>query len=201
MPGGFDMSAREGEPRMSALPDALTLARLVSNVTETVPGTRFVPADDSVRGQSICGRMVLLPIQGARDISVVLSCDSAGGQALAAALRGCSRHQLTRQMIDDAIAELLNMVAGQIQTELEIDQPLGLPRTTTLAELSQGGVGFVDSILLTSDNLGDLKLWVFEKTVPGRASRRGRVAAEGFGRCSEKSGLNVERLLAWPVLD
>lgn len=70
-------------------------------------------------------------------------------------------------MIDDAIAELLNMVAGQIQAELEIDQRLGLPRRTTLAELSkEGGVDFNDSILLTSEGLGDLKVWVFERTLP-----------------------------------
>jgi hypothetical protein len=148
---------------MSALPDAVTLASLVSNVTETICGATFAPADGVVRGNSILGRMVMLPISGARDISVVLSCDGAGGQALGAALRHCPRDQLTRSMIDDAIAELLNMVAGQIQTALEIDQPLGLPRPTSLAELSQsGGVGFEDAILLTSPALGDIKLWIFE---------------------------------------
>ena len=168
MESGFFMSAQHGEPRKSGLPDASTLARLISNVTETASGTTFVPAkDDLARGMSICGRMVLLPIQGPRDISVVLSCDAAGGRALGAALRGCPAAQLTREMIDDSIAELLNMVAGQIQTELEIDQPLGLPRRTSLAELSQGGgVAFDDAILLTSEGLGDLKLWVFERTVP-----------------------------------
>jgi Chemotaxis phosphatase CheX len=157
----------EGDPPKAVLPDALTLAALVSNVTDTICGTKFVPADDMMRGQSICGRMVLLPIKGIRDISVVLSCDSSGGRALGAALRRCPPDQLTRAMIDDSIAELLNMVAGQIQTALEIDQPLGLPRTTSLSEISQKtGVGFSDSILLTSQGLGDLKLWIFETTAP-----------------------------------
>jgi Chemotaxis phosphatase CheX len=161
------MNRPEGEHKAGSLPDALTLADLVSNVTETICGTKFIPANDSDRGQSICGRMVMLPIKGPRDITIVLSCDAAGGQALGAALRGCPRNQLTRAMIDDSIAELLNMVAGQIQTALEIDQPLGLPRSTSLAEIAQGGgVGFDDSILLTSKGLGDLKLWIFEKTSP-----------------------------------
>ena len=134
-------------------------------MTGTAAGTTFAPAkDDLARGLSICGRMVLLPIQGARDISVVLSCDAAGGRALGAAIWSRPADQLTKEMIDDAIAELLNMVAGQIQSELEIDQRLGLPRRTSLAELSQGGgVSFDDSILLTSDSFGDLKLWVFER--------------------------------------
>jgi hypothetical protein len=159
------MNRSEFQTGTTRLPDALTLADLVSNVTETICGTKFVPANDADRGESICGRMVMMPIKGPRDITIVLSCDAAGGQALGAALRGCPREQLTRAMIDDAIAELLNMVAGQIQTALEIDQPLGLPRTTSLAEIAQGGgVGFDDSILLTSKGLGDLKLWIFEKT-------------------------------------
>lgn len=150
----------------SGLPDAVKLASLVSNVTEPVTGTRFSPAVNETRGQSICGRMVMLPIKGARDISVVLSCDIAASRALAAALRGCRDNELTSEMIDDGIAELLNMVAGQIQGELEIDQPLGLPRITSFSELAAGGeVSFDDSILLSSDSLGDLKLWVFERTV------------------------------------
>jgi hypothetical protein len=158
---------QEGEQPKPVLPDARTLAALVSNVTETICGTKFLPADDMLRGQSICGRMVMMPIKGPRDISIVLSCDTSGGQALGSALRGCPRDQLTRAMIDDAIAELLNMVAGQIQTALEIDQPLGLPKPTSLAEISQkGGVGFDDSILLTSQGLGDIKLWIFETAVP-----------------------------------
>jgi hypothetical protein len=170
---GFETIHPEGEKRMSGLPDSLTLARLVSNVTETICGTKFAPADDLARGQSICGRMVLLPIPGPRDITVVLSCDTGGGRALGAALRGCSPAQLTQPMIDDAIKELLNMVAGQIQIALDIDQPLGLPRSTSLAEIAQGGgVGFDDSILLTSDSLGDLKLWIFERTAPVEVAAR-----------------------------
>jgi hypothetical protein len=161
------MNRQEGEQGTAPLPDALTLADLVSNVTETICGTKFVPANDADRGQSICGRMVMMPIKGPRDITIALSCDAAGGKALAAALRSCPRNELTRAMVDDAIGELLNMVAGQIQTALEIDQPLGLPQSTTLAEIAQrGGVGFDDSILLTSNDLGDLKLWIFEKTSP-----------------------------------
>ena len=158
---------------MSSLPDSATLARLVSNVTETMCGTTFVPGEDAARGQSVCGRMVLLPIPGARDVSVVLSCDQQGGRALAAGLFGCPGAQVTTEMIDDAIAELLNMVGGQITAAMSIDQALGLPRATSLAELANdSGVGFHDSILLTSASVADLKLWIFERAAapPTRAT-------------------------------
>ena len=181
MEDGFFIGSAEGEPKRSGLPDASTLARLISNVTGGAAGTTFVPAkDDQARGLSICGRMVLLPIPGPRDISVVLSCDVAGGRALGAAIWNRPADQLTREMIDDAIAELLNMVAGQIQAELEIDQRLGLPRRTSLAELSQGGgVSFNDSILLTSESFGDLKLWVFERVARPDGAETGR---SGIGK-------------------
>ena len=50
MPNDFVVIPLEGGPRTGGLPDAATLARLVSNVTEVVSATRFVPADDSARG-------------------------------------------------------------------------------------------------------------------------------------------------------
>jgi hypothetical protein len=155
------------------LPDAHSLAQLVSGVTEVMCGTKFIPADDLARGNSICGRMVLLPIKGARDISVVLASDNAGSRALGAALFCRPADQLTPAMIDDAIAEVLNMVAGQIQRAMAIDQPLGLPRVTSLGEMAaSSGVGFNDSVLLTSEGAVDLKLWIIERKAPGEGVPR-----------------------------
>lgn len=159
------ITASDADSGPVALPDAPALARLVSNVTGPMCGKTFAPADDRVRGQSICGRMFLLPIQGERDISIILSSDAAGSEALGAAMFGRPPQQLTRKMVDDAIAELLNMVAGQIQKHLKIDQPLGLPRPISVADLTaEAGVDFSDSLLLTSSGIGDMKLWIFEKT-------------------------------------
>lgn len=159
---------------MLALPDAAKLANLVSSVTDVICGATFAPANDEERGNSICGRMVMLPIPGPRDIRIVLSCDANDSRTLAAAMRGGAPvEMLTREMIDDAIAEFLNMIAGRIQAELSIEQQLGLPRPTTLGELAtEGGVGFEDSILLNSRNLGDLKVWIFEKTAPTAGSKK-----------------------------
>lgn len=157
------------------LPDTAALARLVSEVTGPMCGTTFTPAADHVRGQSICGRMFLLPIPGERDIRIVLSSDAAGCEALGAAMFGRPRDQLTRDMTDDALRELLNMVGGQIQTFLRIDQQLGLPRPTNMAELAtMGGAGLLDAQLLTSNGTGDIKMWIFETT--GNEKERGAPA-------------------------
>ena len=159
------------------------MARLVSNVTETMCHASFVPAGDSERGESVCGRMALLPIRGARDISIVLSCDQPGARALAAGLFGCPQDEVSPEMIDDAVAELLNMVGGQITSALSLDQALGLPRRTSLAELAGGqGVGIDDSVLLRSDGSVDLKLWIFE-----RAAAAPPKAAAGSGRWTVRS--------------
>jgi len=161
------MSSPSADPAPSCLPDPDALARLVSNVTGSMCGATFAPAEDSARGQSVCGRMVMLPLQGHRDINIVLSSDAAGARALGAAMFGCAPENLTHAMVDDAIAELLNMVAGQLHTALKLDASLGLPRPTSLAEMAEkGGVGFDDSVLLSSTGIGEMKLWIFERTVP-----------------------------------
>lgn len=148
---------------MPNLPDAPTLARLVSNVTETMCGTTFTADQPVLRGESLCGRMVLLPLVGARKISIVLACDTHGGQALASALFGCDSKSLTPALVDDAIRELLNMVAGQVTSTLKIDQALGLPRKTTMAEICEiGGLKLDDAVLLTSHGRVDLRIWIFE---------------------------------------
>jgi hypothetical protein len=73
----------------------------------------------------------------------------------------CPPADITPAQIDDAIRELLNVVAGQVQRKLRIDQALGMPRPTTLAEL--GGPGIEDAVLLRSQGDVDIRLWIFEE--------------------------------------
>jgi hypothetical protein len=73
-------------------------------------------------------RCAVLPIPGARPISVGLSSDRRGCVALASAMLGVDEDELELAMIDDFLRELLNMTAGQIRSELALDQALGLPR-------------------------------------------------------------------------
>ena len=148
---------------MSTLPEPATLARLISNVTQAMCGTTFAPGDPLARGESLCGQMAMLPLKGERNFTVVVSSDVRGSRALGSALFGCSDPELTQAMIDDAIAELLNMVAGQISASLRLNLALGLPHRTTLAEIiASGGEGIADAALFRSEGKIDLWLWVFE---------------------------------------
>jgi len=154
---------------LSSLPDPQSLAKLVSNVTKTMFGLSFVPAASSDRGESLCIQMVLMTITGPRKIHLVLASDREGSASLAAGLFGCPAAELTRQMIDDAITELLNMVAGQIVPAMKLDQAIGLPRVTNLAEFAAlGGPGLTDTVLLRSDVNLHLRLWIFEEHQPAQ---------------------------------
>jgi hypothetical protein len=152
---------------MSTLPDPRTLARLISNVTNAMCGTTFVPGDPLERGESLCGQMAMIPLKGERNFTVVVSSDTRGSRALGSAFFGCADAGLTQAMIDDAIAELLNMVAGQISATLRLNLALGLPHATTLAEIiASGGDGIADAALFRSEGKIDLWLWIFENHPP-----------------------------------
>jgi hypothetical protein len=143
------------------LTDVEEIAGVVSAVTEVMCGATFAPWDPLARGESLSGRMVLLPMLGPRPIRIALACDARGSRALAAAMFHCAPTEVSQAQIDDAIRELLNVVAGQVQRKLRIDQALGMPRPTTLAEL--GGPGIQDSVLLRSHGDVDIRLWIFEE--------------------------------------
>lgn len=149
---------------MPHLTDVDEIALLVSAVTEVMCGATFAPWDPMARGESLSGRMVVLPMEGPRRIHIALACDSRGSRALASSMFGCPPAEVTPRQIDDAIRELLNVVAGQVQRKLKIDQPLGTPRPTNLAEMSEAaGVGIGDAVLLRSQGNVDIRLWIFEQ--------------------------------------
>jgi chemotaxis phosphatase CheX-like protein len=161
---------------MADVLNAESLASLVTSVTATMCDVKFNPWDPMARGESLAGKMVLLPLEGERKISIVLAYDVRGGRALASKLFRLAPDQLSSDLIDDAVRELLNMVAGQVSRSLKIDQRLGLPRPTNMAEIAaEGGPGAADSVLLRSEGQADLRLWIFERVehqvggpVPGR---------------------------------
>jgi CheY-specific phosphatase CheX len=153
---------------MSKLPDPQTLAALVSNVTRTMCDVSFVPGDAMERGESICRQMVMIPLRGDPNVTVVVSSDARGSRALAAAFFGREPAQVTQQMVDDAIAELLNMVAAQISNALGSTHTLGLPTRTTLPEIAAGGgLRLDDAALLHSEGKIDLGLWILERPAEG----------------------------------
>ena len=74
--------------------------------------------------------MVMISLRGNPNIVVVVASDTRGGRALGAAFFGKKPTEVTQQMVDDAIAELLNMVAAQISNALGSKHQLGLPADT-----------------------------------------------------------------------
>jgi hypothetical protein len=154
---------------MSSLPGPENLAVLVSNVTRTMCGTTFVPGDPVARGESLYLQMALITLSGDPDIAIVVSSDQKGSRALGRAFFGITDAQLTQPMIDDAIAELLNMVAGQLSSALGSRHRLGLPKRVKVKELAQlGGLGAGAEVLLRSEGAVDLGLWISE-TAPAPA--------------------------------
>jgi hypothetical protein len=152
---------------MPTLPDPQVLAKLVSFVTEQLCEAVFLPEDPLERGESVCAKMYLLPLVGEPRISVVLGCDRRGSRALARAIFKCDDSALKNDIADDAVRELLNMVASQIRTALVPDHNLGLPRLTSLFEIIEtGGLKLDDAVLLRSQGKIDLRVWVFEQSVP-----------------------------------
>jgi hypothetical protein len=110
----------------AALLPADRLARSVSRVTTTMIGKSFRVVDAATPVER--WRTVVLPIPGARPVTVALSSDRRGCAALASAMLGLDEDDIDVAMIDDFMRELLNMTAGQIKSELSLDQALGLPR-------------------------------------------------------------------------
>jgi hypothetical protein len=113
----------------------------------------------------------MIPLRGDPNVTVVVASDSQGSRALGAAFFSRSPTDITQQMADDAISELLNMVAAQISTALGGTHQLGLPATTTLATIAAtGGFRLDDAALLHSEGEIDLGLWILESPSSNAAS-------------------------------
>jgi hypothetical protein len=152
------MSAHPG------IPDAGTLAQLVSNVTQTMCGISFSAAAGEAPTTDLFWRVATLPIHGERPLRVVLSSSRRGCTALGAALFSLDPASLDDEMIEDSLRELLNMAAGQIKGALALDQALGLPEivkredgAANCERALQKGV-----VLRSQDDL-DLLIWIAEE--------------------------------------
>lgn len=144
----------------SPLPDPQTLARLVSNVTQTMCGISFQPAE-APADPKLFWRVAWLPIFGGRPIGVALSSDQPGCRALGAALFSCPPETLDPSMIDDSLRELLNMAAGQIKGALSLDQTLGLPRIVSAPDLPPKAMESLQKgVVLRSGGKVSMLIWI-----------------------------------------
>jgi CheY-specific phosphatase CheX len=119
---------------MKPMPKAERLAALVSNVTETMLGISFAPAENKPAHPSLNWRTAIMLVDGPRPVSVGLSSDEPGCAKLAAAMFGCKTEGVDVGMINDALRELVNMTAGLLKREMELDQALSVPAIVDHAE-------------------------------------------------------------------
>lgn len=135
---------------MSELIPSERVARSVSRVTSTMIGKTFKVS--VVQVPNPMWRTVVLPIPGKRPVTVALSSDRSGCAALAAAMLGMDEDDIGVDMIDDFLRELANMTAGQLKTELSLDQALGLPKVRDGDELFAKS-GTWNHTILDSDSI------------------------------------------------
>jgi hypothetical protein len=82
-------------------------------------------------------RMAILPIPGPRPVSVAVASELAGALLLASVMFGTPAGSVEREVADDSLKELANIVAGQIKSLLAPDQLLGLPRVASADAIGQ----------------------------------------------------------------
>ncbi|MDX2018925.1 MAG: chemotaxis protein CheX [Deltaproteobacteria bacterium] len=113
--------------------DEKKLVSCVSDVTAAICGIKFMPGS-LVEGDAWIA--ACLPIKGGVPITIALLSDESCSRALAAGMLQMEPHDLDRLLIEDTLREILNMVAGQVKTALNLDQALGLPTIVAPAELN-----------------------------------------------------------------
>ena len=113
---------------MLEIPSPMKLAKLVSNVTETMLGISFEPVVPQEPTPQLTWRTVMLPIPGKHPITVGLSSDESGCVRLSSAMFQVTNAEVDSTMMNDSLMELVNMTAGLVKSTLSLDQSLGLPR-------------------------------------------------------------------------
>jgi len=117
-----------------------TLEGLVSTATEAMLGLSFsltTPKVERDQATHDATRSVSVQIGDAATL-LVITADEESGQRLGSAMFACPVSELDPGMLDDALGELANIVAGQVKVCLGIKSPLGLPRVLAESPLQSG---------------------------------------------------------------
>ena len=151
---------------MLEIPSPLKIARLVSNVTETMLGISFEPVVPLEPAPHLIWRTVMLPIPGKYPITVGLSSDEAGCVRLSSAMFQVSNAEVDSTMMNDSLLELLNMTAGLVKSTLSLDQSLGLPRVVPNNDpLVKAAHDASTSLTLLRAKEVGLMLWILQGVV------------------------------------
>jgi len=146
---------------MNELPSPDVLAKLVSAVTNTMFGMSFSlsePLSGTPWTTSPAWHTAVLPIGGARPLTIAVSSDHAGAQALCCAMFSCPVEELDPSMIDDSMSELVNIVAGQLKRLLGVDHALGLPRMLNASGEAVAHEGWRSATMRSAST--EVRFWV-----------------------------------------
>jgi hypothetical protein len=133
-------------------------ARIVTNVTQPMLGMKFAVAPSREITTALCWRVAFLEI-GDRSMTVALSSDQRGCTALGAALFACAAEAVDSSIMNDSLAELVNMTAGQIKGAMMLDHALGLPRVQEGSERLNGTPGW-RTVRLRAESSVELLVWI-----------------------------------------
>lgn len=143
--------------------DVHDLASLVTNVTSTFCGVSFVAGDPQERGESVCHRMLLLPLLGLRRTNLVISFDTSSARALASLLLRRPPSTLVPGQVEEALSSLLKMIAVQIANATGEGLTLGEVRPVTLLDLAaEGAPEIKETVLLRSEAGFDIRVWLYQ---------------------------------------
>lgn len=150
---------------MSMLPPPEKLAQVVSGVTQTMLGLTFRPDADPSPWSHLVWRSAVLALPGARPLTVGLSSDEPGCNALSARMFQVPVAEVSSDMMSDALCELVNMTAGLLKSQLALEQALGLPRVVPEGQPPVPTPPLTEKPVVLRAEKVNLVLWVFEGIV------------------------------------
>ena len=112
---------------MVSIPNHDGLAGLFRNVTESMLAMDCSIANDVSADPGQYHSTAVLPIPGEGGFTLAVSSDLPGCTALSAAMFAVDTTDVDAEMINDTMAELANMAAGQLKGRLSLGNSLGLP--------------------------------------------------------------------------
>jgi CheY-specific phosphatase CheX len=112
---------------MLDIPDHHGLTDLFNNVTTSMLCMDCAVANDLPADPKEYHSTAVLPILGDGGFTLAVSSDLQGCTVLSAAMFAVDATEVDSEMINDTMAELANMAAGQLKGRLSLGNSLGLP--------------------------------------------------------------------------
>lgn len=109
------------------LPSRDTLATLMTSVSLVILGEAGALRESPSGTVADDWHSLAILLTGASPLRISMAADDTSATALASAFMSVETAQVAPTMRLDALAELLNIVAGQIKSLLALDSDLGLP--------------------------------------------------------------------------